>query len=175
MRRRSMVVVVVVGLGLAGCGGDDSGEIRNLAESESGTGPGATTSSTTAPAAAACTVEGGLSTQGKDLIVTLDEYTVEAAAGTVAPGIVSFIAENIGAEAHELVIVRTDDPETLPTGEAGGGLDEDRLPEGAIVGEIEAFAPGQLCRGNFALPAGTYALICREHLGEGMVTVLSVA
>lgn len=182
--RRSVAVVaaLVVGLSVAGCGGDgDGGTVQDLSESES---DGATTSSTAAGAVASCTVDGGLSTKGTDLVTTLTEYAIEPAATTVAPGIVSFIAENAGQEPHELAIVRGEDPKALPTDPDTGAVNDDKLGD-ALIGEIEPFGPGQLCRGNFALEAGTYVLLCNiveteddgtreSHFAEGMVTTLAV-
>jgi hypothetical protein len=57
------------------------------------------------------------------------------------------------------VVVRADDPEALPLA-ADGTVDEEKLPEGAFIGEIEAFPAKQRCTGTFELPAGSYALFC---------------
>lgn len=146
---------------------------------------GATTSSVAGSSSpAACEVEGGVSTKGSDVIVSLSEWKVAPNVTQVAAGIVSFIAENIGKEEHELVIVRADSAEDLPK-DATGAMDEAKLPEGALVGEIEPFAAGQLCRGNFALQAGNYLLLCNtteteadgtkeSHFAEGMHAPLTV-
>ena len=68
--------------------------------------------------------------------------------------------------------------EALPK-DADGGLDEDKLPEGGLIGEIEPFAGGKLCKGAFNLAAGKYVLLCNivetepngekeSHFKEGM-------
>jgi hypothetical protein len=77
----------------------------------------------------------------------------------VEPGTISFEATNVGADAHELVVVRADDPATLPRS-ADGTVDEGKLPAGAFIGEVEAFPAKQRCRGTFTLTAGRYALFC---------------
>lgn len=172
---------------MAGCGNDDpEGEARNLGESEatgtSSTG-GATTSSV-AGSATACEIQGGVTTKGTDVIVTLTEWKITPAAAEAKAGIVAFVTENAGQEKHEVVIVKGDMPEALPKNE-NGGMDEDKLPEGALIGEIEPMAPGQLCRGNFALQAGSYVLLCNveeeepdgtieAHFAEGMYTTFAV-
>ncbi len=139
---------------------------------------------TKAGSGAACEVQGGVSTQGTDVLVRLTEWMVTPSVALVGPGIVSFVAENAGKEDHELVVVRGDSAEALPK-DADGAMDEAKLPEGALIGEIEPMAAGQLCRGNFALQAGRYVLACNvvdkeedgvaeSHFAEGMHTVFRV-
>ncbi|HTE68028.1 MAG TPA: hypothetical protein VK942_04600 [Actinomycetes bacterium] len=78
----------------------------------------------------------------------------DAPAGTVA-----FETHNLGAEPHELVVVRADNPATLPQA-ADGTVDEQKLRAGALIGEVEAFPAKQTCAGTFALTPGRYALFC---------------
>ena len=77
-------------------------------------------------------------------------------------------------------VLRAADPASLPLA-ADGTVDEDKLPEGAFVGEIEAFPAGQSCTGTFELPAGSTALFCdlleteadgskENHYANGMRT-----
>ena len=98
----------------------------------------------------------------------------------VPAGTVTFEARNTGEDAHELVVVRATDPASLPLA-ADGTVDEDKLPEGAFVGEIEAFPAKQRCTGTFELAAGSYALFCNileteadgakeNHYANGMRT-----
>ena len=125
-----------------------------------------------------------MSTTGTDVVVTLSEWEVAPNVAQVGAGVVSFIAENTGQEEHELVIVKADSATALPK-DATGAMDEAKLPEGALIGEIEPFAAGQLCKGNFALQAGSYVLLCNiteteadgtkeSHVAEGMHTSLTV-
>jgi hypothetical protein len=180
------VLVLVTSLG-AGCGGDDTeGTATNLddsATSSSAAGGSTTSSSVAGGSQAACEVQGGVGTTGTDVQVNLTEWKVEPSPARVGPGIVSFVAENTGKDPHELVVVKAESAEALPR-DADGALDESKLPEGALVGEIEEMAPGGLCRGNFALTAGAYVLVCNvveeeggateAHLAQGMHTPFTV-
>jgi hypothetical protein len=102
----------------------------------------------------------------------------------VPAGTITFDASNIGTDAHELVVVRADDPAKLPLA-ADGTVDEDKLPEGAFVGEIEPFPARQHCTGTFQLAAGRYALFCNileteadgtkeNHYANGMRSAFEV-
>jgi len=119
-------------------------------------------------APAAGTVPSGLAGCGPD-----------ASAGTI-----TFEARNLGTEPHELVVVRAADPAALPKA-ADGTVDERQLPEGALIGEVEAFPAGQTCAGTFELAAGRYALFCnlleteadgteQNHYANGMRSSLEV-
>lgn len=184
--RWACALVAVASLA-AGCGSDDKGgEAKNLAEDEStATSTGGGTATTVAGSGATCEIEGGVATKGTDVIVTLTEWKVTPNAAQAGAGIVSFVAENTGKENHELVIVKGDSADALPK-DATGAMDEAKLPEGALIGEIEPFAAGQLCRGNFALPAGSYVLLCNvaekeadgtteSHFAEGMHSPFTVS
>jgi hypothetical protein len=159
----------------AGCGDDDGG---SSSENLSG-GSGATTTSTVAGGAfAGCKTEGAVTdTPSEEIVVTLGEFTIKPSAQPKA-GKVSLKAENAGKEDHEIVIVKGDNAEALPK-DADGGLDEEKLPEGALIGEIEGFPGGQVCSGTFNLAAGKYVLLCNiietepngekeAHFKEGM-------
>jgi hypothetical protein len=188
-------VLVAVTSWAAGCGNDDQGgQARNLGEDEStgttvkegtGTTVSGNTATTVAGSGAACEVQGGVATKGADVAVTLTEWKVVTGVAQAAPGIVSFLAENSGKEDHELVVVQAESVEGLPT-DAAGAMDETRLADGALIGEIEPMAPATICRGNFALPAGRYVLLCNvvekkddgtteSHFAEGMHTPFTVA
>lgn len=140
---------------LAGCGSDDGAGVRN----GSATASGAASGSGTASGPAACRPVGDASKSDATVAVELKEWTVQPARADVPAGTVTFDAHNTGKEAHELVVVRADDPAALPLA-ADGTVDEEKLPEGAFVGEVEAFPAGQRCSGTFELPAGRYALFC---------------
>ena len=165
--------VLAMALVAAGCGDDDGGSSENLS------GSGATTSSTAAGGAfAGCKTEGTVTeTPTEEVVVTLGEFTIKPSAQPKA-GKVSLKAENAGKEDHEIVIVKGDNAEALPK-DADGGLDEEKLPEGALIGEIEGFPGGQVCSGTFNLTAGKYVLLCNiietepngekeAHFKEGM-------
>lgn len=157
MRRRGLFMgVVVVGMAVAGCGDD-----------------GGAASSACRPVG-----DGG----GSTVAVTLDEWSVQAEQTSVAAGTVTFDVHNAGEEPHELVVVKGVPAEQLRV--VDGKVDEGTLPEGAFVGEVEAFPGGEDCKGTFELSAGSYVLFCNiveqhdgkqeSHFREGMVTTFEV-
>ncbi|MCX7621387.1 MAG: hypothetical protein N2037_11155 [Acidimicrobiales bacterium] len=117
--------------------------------------------------------------------VTLKEWSVTPEQSTIPAGKINIFADNQGDEPHEIVIVRADDPKTLPTIK-DGGMDEEALGEDKIVGEIEAFPAKSTCNGVFDLTPGTYVLLCNvvekeangeihDHFFFGMAATITVA
>ena len=176
--RRLAGLLLGLALLLPGCGSDDGAGVRNGA---SASGSGAASGSGTASGqAAACKPVGDAAKSDATVAVQLKEWTVLPAPADAPAGTVTFEAHNTGKDAHELVVVRAADPASLPLA-ADGTVDEEKLPEGAFVGEIEAFPAGQSCTGTFELPAGGYALFCNlleteadgskeNHYANGMRT-----
>jgi hypothetical protein len=170
---------MVVGLLFAACG-DDEGSVENLGE-----GGGQVTSSTAASGAGGCRVEDGVDEKGEEVFAVLSEFAIspEEAETPVPAGIVSFLVENDGEEPHELVIVEADDAGSLPV-DGDGALDEAELEAGALIGEIEPFDGGELCKGNFEVGEGNYVLLCNiveeedgdveAHFKLGMFTTFEV-
>ncbi|MDQ3931811.1 MAG: hypothetical protein M3252_03100 [Actinomycetota bacterium] len=186
-------LVVPLLLALAACGGGDEATVENIGETGSathgGTATGARTGSAThggtATHVAACQPVGDPAAARSKIDVTLDEWSVQTLEPRVASGHITFTAQNAGQGPHELVIVRaTGDPGALPVDQQGA-VDEEKLPPGARVGEIEAFPSGTNCQGTFELPAGEYVLFCNiveRHGGEqhvhyqlGMHTKLTIS
>jgi hypothetical protein len=180
--------VLVMGLAVAGCGDDDGGSsAENLSK---GSGTTSSTSKNTATSAAGgetseCKTEDAITdAASEEVVITLSEWEVKPSAQPKA-GNVSFKAENTGKENHELVIVKGDTAEGLPK-DADGGMDEDKLGDGGLIGEIEPFAAGKVCSGTFKLAAGKYVLLCNitetepsgekeSHFKEGMHTAFVVS
>ena len=167
---------IVLALLLAGCGSDDGAGVRN----GGGQSASASGSGTASGQAAACKPVGDAGSSDATIAVQLKEWSVLPARADVPAGAVTFDADNTGTAAHELVVVRADDPATLPLA-ADGTVDEDKLPKGAFVGEIEPFPAKQHCTGTFQLTAGRYALFCNileteadgtkeNHYANGMRT-----
>lgn len=138
----------------------------------------------TEAAAPECMPTGDPATADTTVDVTLDEWVLKVEPGTAPAGTISFAATDTGAEAHEMVLIKGVAPNDLPLAE-DGSLDEEQLPEGALIGEIEPFPAGEDCQATFALEAGEYTLLCnivetegehvgRSHVKEGMVTVFTV-
>jgi hypothetical protein len=174
--------VLAVSLIVAGCGEDE----KEPSSSENLNPGSATTSSTAAGGAAGeCKTEATVAgPAASEVVVTLNEWTIKPSTEPKG-GALSFKAENAGKENHELVIVKGETAEALPK-DADGGMDEDKLPEGGLIGEIEPFASGQVCSGVFDLPAGKYVLLCNitetepngekeSHFKEGMHTTFMVS
>jgi hypothetical protein len=149
---------------LAGCAADDGTGVRTVdsgAQTGSGTASGSGSGSTPASgsAAVACKPVGDAGAADTKVAVELSEWAVAPQPASVRAGTITFEAANVGADAHELVVVRADDPAALPKA-ADGTVDETKLPAGAFIGEVEPFPAKQRCQGTFALTAGRYALFC---------------
>jgi plastocyanin len=191
-RKRGWMLALVLAVVLAGCAGDDGAGVRDVGGL--GTGPGHASASgsasasgpatgTASAAVATCKPVGDPKAAGARVRVELGEWFVRPAEPGVQAGTVTFEAVNKGADAHELVVVRADDPDRLPVG-GDGTVDEAKLPKGALVGEIEAFPAGQSCTGTFDLKPGTYAFFCNlleqeagkaeNHYALGMRTSFQV-
>ncbi len=130
------------------------------------------------------TTGGGTTGDEEGVGVILSEWIVESDTDPIAAGEVTIVASNDGAEVHELVIVKGDDPDALPIDEDGKVL-EDELEEGAFIGEIEEFDSGTSETGVFELEVGSYIFFCNiveeeadgtfeSHFLEGMETVVTV-
>ncbi len=185
--RTTLALLAAATVVLAACGDDDGGGVRTLdgegSASASGSASGSATGSASGPGGG-CRTEGTTEAAGAaEVGVTLEEWQVTPDPDQVAAGPVTFEAANEGKEEHELVIVRAASASELPI--EGGGVDEDALPEGAVIGEIEPFGPGKTCEGTFELAAGDYVLLCniveeepggaiKSHVEEGMVTSFTV-
>ncbi len=166
-KRTAAVVVVVLGfLVFAGCGDDDDAATPTTASA--GSDEAATTGSADGD-------EGG----GASVSVELGETFVEPDPTSAEAGSVEFVAENVGIDVHELVIVKGDDPAALPVDEDGAVIEED-LPEGDFIGEIPLLGPGTEESASFDLDPGSYILFCNivalpfSHFQDGMVNTLTV-
>jgi uncharacterized cupredoxin-like copper-binding protein len=117
-------------------------------------------------AAVACGGDGG-GNRGT-ASVELQEWAVTVEPATSSAGDVTFSVENVGAEVHEFVVIKTDLGITdLPT-EDDGSVSEDG--EGMdVVDEIEDISPDDAQELTVDLEAGNYVLICNiveEEDGE---------
>lgn len=91
--------------------------------------------------------------------VGLSEWKVTPDMPSVAAGMVSFTADNVGEAPHELLVVRADSLADLPL-DGNGAVVESKLPKGAVIGEIEKIASKTSQAATFDLEPGRYALIC---------------
>ena len=111
--------------------------------------------------------------------VTLEDFAVRLAQGSVPAGEVTFRATNAGPSGHELMVIKTDlDPAALPT-TSTRMLD----PRGAgveLVGETEGLPVGESGELTVTLASGKYILLCNiyddagAHFGQGMLTAFTV-
>jgi hypothetical protein len=82
------------------------------------------------------------------------------------------------------VIVRADDPASLPT-KPDGSVDEDKIDPSDQIGEIEDIEQGAKVSKTFDLDPGSYVLFCNvvqddvnppiSHFAKGMSTSFNVS
>ena len=171
--RLLLVAVPVLAIGFVACGNDDGTAVRD--------GGSASGSSSASAAALACETVGDPSTADTTVAVDLTEFELTPSPASAPAGVVAFEATISGAHAHELVVV-AGAPDSMPL-DADGALDESKLADGALIGEIEPFPAGETCAGAFELEAGDYTLLCNiiedhdpkeVHVAEGMIAPFTV-
>jgi len=127
-----------------------------------------------------CVPSGSSATSSAHLAATLSDFKIALDPTAVANGNVAIDGTNNGTHPHEIVVVKGVAASALPTS-ADGTVDEDQLPDGALIGELEAFSPGRSCSATFALTPGDYTLFCNisgeegGHYKLGMFTSLTVS
>ncbi len=183
--RRTALVGITLALALAAgaCGDDDGAAVRELGEdgeSASGTasGTGGSGSGVAAADKECAPVGEDLESEADTVVdVQLADYEFVPDDVEVEAGVVTFAAENIGSEAHELAFIPGGGEVPLT---ADGAPDEDALADmGAF--ELEAFGPGQTCSATYELEADDYTLFCivenadgETHASLGMTGSLTV-
>jgi hypothetical protein len=125
---------------------------------------------------------GDLATADTTLDYTLSEFKIEGP-DTAPAGAIGLALDNIGDAGHEIVVIRTDDYEALPKN-ANGTIEDDQLPAGSVIGEVDRFPAKTQCSGVFDLEPGAYQLVCNieftngpqivSHAGRGMHLALTV-
>lgn len=153
-RRLGAVVLVATVIGLSACGDEGRGG------SDTGVG---TDSSDSEEAACAPVGEDLESEATETLAVQLDDYAFVPPTPEVEAGVVTFAAENVGRENHELAFL-PGGGEVPMTGE--GEPDEAALADAGAF-ELEAFGPGQTCEATYDLEPGTYTLFCIVASSDG--------
>ncbi len=89
----------------------------------------------------------------------LSEFTITPPTNAVHAGKVLLVANNVGREMHELVIVRAASDDTLATN-ADGSVDESKLRGPEEVGVIDSVAASSRKSERFEMTAGTYVAFC---------------
>ena len=123
-------------------------------------------------AVAACGSGSGTASQGtptpSPTAFVLQQWSITAPTTQLHAGKVLVTAANRGNETHELVIVRADDPASLPT-KSDGSVDEDKIPEASKPGEIADIKAGSTLTKTIDLAPGNYVAICNlvDTMGQG--------
>jgi hypothetical protein len=117
--------------------------------------------------------------------LTLTEYQINSALQYIAKGKSTFVAKNTGTVRHEVVVVRGNDPASLPT-KPDGSVDEDQIPKSNKVGETGNVKAGKTKAKTLKLSAGSYILFCNiidtqpdgsqiSHFAKGMYTTINAS
>ena len=144
-------------------------------------GAGSSSADHHSAAASDCVPSESVGSSATKVDATLSDFKIELNPTTVAAGPLQVEGTNSGLHPHEIVVVKGVASNALPT-DANGAVDEDKLPSGALIGELEAFSPGRTCNTGFTLTSGSYTLFCNvqgaeegSHFRLGMVTTLVVS
>lgn len=108
-----------------------------------------------------------------DVIVTMDDFSLEATPGTFDAGDITFGIQNDGPSTHEFVVIRTDvAPDALQV--ENGLIPEDQID---LVDEVEDIAPGTNTSLTVNIELGSYVLVCNlpAHYESGMHAAFTVA
>lgn len=168
-------IALVATFGLGACGDDDDAAVTNSVTDSGDEGVGADD----AAYGSECSPVGeDLEAEATETVeVQLADYAFAPADFSVAQGVVTFAATNIGDEAHEFAL--------LPGGGEvpfidDGAPDEQALAEAGAF-ELEAFPAGEKCKATYDLEPGEYTLFCiveasdgETHYEKGMAGTLTV-
>jgi hypothetical protein len=117
--------------------------------------------------------------------LTLTEYQINSALQYIAKGKSTFVAKNAGTVKHEVVVVRGNDPASLPI-KPDGSVDEDQIAKSDKVGEIGNIKQGKTKAKRLKLSVGSYILFCNiidtepdgsqiSHFAKGMYTTINAS
>jgi len=122
-----------------------------------------------------CGGSGGERESGRVINVRERDFRITLSRTHVTAGDVVIRAENIGPDAHELIVVRSDGAR-LGLRADGMTVDEEGL-EKSIVGALEPGSAGETRELRIRLEPGTYTLLCNMygHYMGGMHSTLVVA
>jgi hypothetical protein len=179
--RVRLAMVAPILLTVVACGGDDGASVRRIDEGSPGTVSGSASASGSPSGSASVPAAAPIDPATADtrVAVTLDEWTVAPEPDQAAAGVIAFDTTNEGDVPHELYIARAESADSLPTA-PDGSVEEDQLPAGSFVGEIEEFPSGATEIAAFEMQPGTYVLFCNiadttgVHFKEGMHTTFTV-
>jgi uncharacterized cupredoxin-like copper-binding protein len=167
-RRVRLATVLTASLLMAACSG-------------ASTTPAAPTAAATVAPTIIATAAPAATTPGSTAVaVTLQEWAVVPSVTSVPAGSVTFTARNVGTEAHEMVVLKTDlGLLELPTGSDGKVPEEG--PNLKAMGEVSELPAGATGSVTLDLVPGHYLLICNivdadgtAHYGKGMTSAITV-
>ena len=90
---------------------------------------------------------------------TLSEFSIKLDQKSLPAGTVTLTADNVGAEEHEIIFVRTSAVADLPT-KADGSVDEEKIAKSDLVGEIGNVPAQGSKTATFKIAAGSYVAFC---------------
>ncbi|MGH2771793.1 MAG: hypothetical protein ACRDIU_01445 [Actinomycetota bacterium] len=167
--RRFSTAAVLLMLVSTACGSDEGADVRNVGPSATASGTGSGTGTGTHADAAKCEPFGDSAGSSKTVNVKLQEWAVLPDVAEAPAGKITFKLQNTGDDPHEFLVVKTDDPSTLPVNK-NGSFDEAAYGEDKVLGEVEPFPAKSNCEGTFEMAAGNYALVCNiEEMEQGKV------
>jgi uncharacterized cupredoxin-like copper-binding protein len=107
--------------------------------------------------------------------LSISEYAIDTESSPLPHGDTELKATHVGAEAHDLVVLRTElAPDALPT-TADDTVDQEA--EGLeVVGTFGEIEPGEVVSLTLDLEAGTYVIICNvpTHYEQGMRAAIAL-
>lgn len=111
--------------------------------------------------------------QAAPISIELSEFAIKAGTTSAPAGTVNFAAKNVGANNHELVIVRSSAAPGSLALNAANGVDEAQVQ---IVRRMDRIAGGASGTLSADLTAGTYILLCNvgTHYQRGMNIAFTV-
>lgn len=154
---------LAMAMAVVGCGGDGPRQPEPASPPPAQSQTPVEADSGTAEAACAPVGEELEAVATETIAIKLSDYAFTPGMLEVGSGVVTFAAENIGGENHELAF--------LPGGgevplNDEGAPDEDTLAAAGAF-ELEAFGSGQTCNATYDLDPGTYTLFCIVTSADG--------
>ena len=172
--RRVLFCLTVGALGaasLTGCSGDKGTSTGTTAAPTTAVPVPQTTAQASAVTEPQTTAAPSTTVLGTPVLVTASDYLLTVDRASVQPGAVTFTLANTGAERHDMVVLKTDEP--------FDGLAVDpyfTVSEDTAVGKIGRVSSGSSSILSLDLEPGRYVLVCNisTHYQAGMRVAFTV-